>query len=81
VHGYDEINFPLAYSDSDIIWRAKVAGIRMQAVPWGKMQMIHITHPTRYSLTRPPDGKDLSIVRNGERWGMVEGELEINDGA
>lgn len=72
VHGYDETNYPLAYNDSDIHHRASMDGIHLEIVPFGKMQVIHIDHDRRYALPAYPDGRDQTIIRNGEHWGEIE---------
>lgn len=72
VHGFDETNYPMAYNDSDLHRRARLSGLNLKIVPWGKMQMVHIIHPRRYPLPAYPDGHETNIVANGEHWGEIE---------
>lgn len=72
VHGFDEINYPMAYNDSDMHRRARLSGLNLRIVPWGKMQMVHIIHPRRYALPAYPDGHETNIIANGEHWGEIE---------
>lgn len=72
VHGFDEMNYSLAYNDSDLHRRARLSGLNLKIVPWGKMQMVHIIHPRRYPLPAYPDGHETNIIANGEHWGEIE---------
>lgn len=72
VHGFDETNYPMSYNDSDLHRRARLSGIGLKIIPWGKMQMVHIIHPRRYQLQAYPDGHETNIIANGEHWGEIE---------
>lgn len=71
VHGLDEVNYPLSYNDSDLHRRARLDGLTLKIVPWGKMQMVHVMHKQRYQLQAYPDGRETNIIANGEQWGEI----------
>lgn len=72
IRGFDETNYPMAYNDSDLHRRVRLAGLQLKVIPWGKMQMVHIIHERRYPLPAYPDGHETNIIANGENWGVIE---------
>lgn len=72
VHGYDEERFSFSYGDSDLLHRAALCGIGVKIIPWDRTQIIHIEHQARFGIqTTPPDGKDMTTIRNGDKWGEI----------
>lgn len=73
VRGYDEVNTPYNYNDSDLLSRAEASGLRSIPIPWEVCQVLHLGHPRSpeyNSITsRIPHGEVVDLIRNDEHWG------------
>jgi hypothetical protein len=79
VHGYDEINHPFNYSDSDLSMRGSMSGLSKDWVPWEQVQILHPWHPLSeqyYGVRSAFVNSIWGIVRNPKTWGEIDDRLE-----
>jgi len=80
VHGYDE-SLLFAFTDSDIIRRSWLDGLKPICFGWDKVQVIHQWHPPSELIYK--DGsrllsviqRDMTIIRNPDGWGELDESL------